>query len=125
MGWNDFSLAAVGCWYENDDGSSRQLELAECRPGDKLELVRQPDNPHDPLAVAIVTESGTCVGFLKRDRAAWIAPKIDRGFPINVIVERVKGLHLEGATLGLVMRLNMEGEEPELPAGLAAAKRAA
>ena len=125
MGWNDFSLAAVGCWFDNDDGSSRQLELAECRPGDRVELVRQPHNPHDPLAVAIVTASGTCVGFLSRDRAAWIAPKIDRGYPVNAIVERVKGLHLAGATLGLVMRINMEGEEPELPSGDQAMRSAA
>lgn len=116
MGWNDFSLAAVGCWYDNDDGSSRQLELAECRPGDRVELVRQPLNPHDHLAVAIVTASGTCVGFLGRDRAAWIAPKIDRGYPVNAIVERVKGAHLPDATLGLVVRVNMDGEEPDLPA---------
>ncbi len=116
MGWNDFSLAAVGCGYDNDDGSSRQLELAECRPGDRIELVRQPDNPHDPLAVAIFTASGTCVGYLGRDRACWIAPKIDRGYPVNAIVERVKGAHLRDAVLGLVVRLNMEGEEPELAA---------
>jgi hypothetical protein len=114
MGWNDFSLAAVGCGYENEDGSSRQLELAECRPGDPLELVRQPENPHDPLAVAIITASGTCVGYLSRDRAAWIAPKIDRGYPVNAIVERVKGAHLSNATLGLVIRMNIEGELPEL-----------
>ena len=124
MGWNDFSLAAVGCWYDNDDGSSRQLELAECLPGDRIELVRQPDNPHDHLAVAIFTASGTCVGYLSRDRAAWMASKIDRGMPINAIVERVKGIHLEGATLGLVLRVNMDGEEPELP-GAAVTARAA
>jgi hypothetical protein len=115
MGWNDFSLSAVGCWFDNEDGSSRQLELAECRPGDPLTLVREPKNPHDPLAVAILSISGTRVGYLKRDRAAWIAPKIDRGYVVRAIVERVKGRHLEGATLGLVLRLNMEGEEPELP----------
>lgn len=115
MGWNDFSLSAVGCWFDNEDGSSRQLELAECRPGDPLTLVREPKNPHDPLAVAILSVSGTRVGYLKRDRAAWIAPKIDRGYAVRAIVERVKGRHLEGATLGLVLRLNMEGEEPELP----------
>jgi len=34
---------------------------------------------------------------------------------VHAIVERVKGIHLEGATLGLVIRINMEGEEPELP----------
>lgn len=125
MGWNDFSLAAAGCWYANDDGSSRQIELAECRPGDKLDLVRQPNNPHDPLAVAIVTESGTCVGFLKRERAAWIAPKIDRGYLVLAIVERVKGTHLDGGTLGLVLRINMDGEEPELPDSGAAQQLAA
>ncbi|MGI4732269.1 MAG: HIRAN domain-containing protein [Janthinobacterium lividum] len=40
------------------------MELMECRPGDPIRLVRQPDNPHDRLAVAIVTGSGTCVGYL-------------------------------------------------------------
>ena len=115
MGWNDFSLAAVGCWYDNEDGSSRQLELAECRPGDLLELVRQPDNPHDPLAVAIFTASDTCVGYLGRDRAAWIAPKIDRGYLVSAIVERVKGINLPDATLGLVLRVNLDGEQPEVP----------
>lgn len=115
MGWNDFSLAAVGCWYENEDGSSRQLELAECRPGDPLDLVREPSNPHDPLAVAIFTASGTRVGYLSRDRASWIAPKIDRGFLHHAIVERVKGINLPDATLGLVVRINLDGEVPELP----------
>jgi hypothetical protein len=115
MGWNDFSLAAVGCWYENDDGSSRQDELRQCVPGEWLEFIREPDNPHDHLAVAIVTGRGVKVGYLGRDRAGWIAPKIDRGYLVHAIVERVKGIHLNGATLGLVMRINMEGEEPELP----------
>lgn len=117
MGWNDFSLAAVGCSYDNEDGSSRQLELAECRPGDPLELRREPLNPHDPQAVAIVTGSGTCVGYLARDRACWMASKIDRGYPVNAMVERVKGIHLPDATLGLVLRINMEGDQPELAAG--------
>jgi hypothetical protein len=125
MGWNDFSLAAVGCWYDNDDGSSRQIELRELQPGDVIELVRQPDNPHDRLAVAIVTVSGTCVGYLSRERASWMASKIDRGLPVNAIVERVKGINLPDATLGLVMRINMEGELPTLPAVAGEARRAA
>ena len=116
MGWADFSLSVVGCWYDNDDGSSRQLEIRECEPGDPVELVRQPENPHDHLAVAVVTASGTCVGFLKRDRAAWIAPKIDRGYSVSAIIERVKGIDLPDATLGLVIRINMDGEVPDLAA---------
>ncbi len=71
---------------------------------------------HDHLAVAIITASDTCVRHLERDKAIWIAPRIDRGYPVNAIVERVKGAHLRNAVLGLVVRLNMEGEEPELAA---------
>lgn len=37
------------------------------------------------------------------------------GQMLGAIVERVKGAALPGSPLGLVMRLNMDGEEPELP----------
>lgn len=116
VGWNDFSLPACGEYYDNEDGSSRQAELARCEPGDWLQLVREPENPHDPLAVGIFTTRGVRVGYLSRERAGWIGSKIDRGYDVRAIVERVKGAHLAGSALGLVMRLNMEGEEPELPA---------
>ncbi|MGK6354709.1 HIRAN domain-containing protein [Sphingomonas sp. DT-207] len=92
MGWNDFSLPACGEWYVNEDGTSRQAELALCEPGDWLQLVREPENPHDPMAVAIVTTRGVCIGYLRRDRAVWIGSKIDRGYDVRAIVERVKAL---------------------------------
>ncbi|AHE55563.1 hypothetical protein NX02_19515 [Sphingomonas sanxanigenens DSM 19645 = NX02] len=119
MGWNDFSLPACGEFYDNEDGSSRQEELRSLEPGDVLALVREPENAHDRMAVAIFTARGIRVGYLRRDRAVWIGSKIDRGFPVNAIVQRVKGIDLAGATLGLVMRVNMEGDLPELPEGRA------
>lgn len=117
MRWNDFSLPGCGEWYDNEDGSSRQEELRRCRPGESVDLVREPDNPHDPLAVAIVSARGIRVGYLRRQYAQWIAAKIDdgRAFPV-AIVERVKGINLPGSTLGIVVRLNLDGEVPELPA---------
>lgn len=115
MGWNDFSLPACGEWYENEDGTSRQAELARCQPGDVVDLVREPENPHDRMAVAIFTRRGIRVGYLRRDRAVWIGSKLDRGYDVRAIVERVKGTHLPDATLGLVVRVNMEGDDPELP----------
>ena len=120
MGWNDFSLPACGESYENEDGTSRQAELALCEPGEIVDFVREPENPHDPLAVAIMSVRGVRVGYLRRDRAQWIGSKIDRGYDVRAIVERVKGVHLEGAKLGLVMRISIaapreEGDPPELP----------
>lgn len=120
MGWNDFSLPAIGERHTNDDGTSRQAELARCQPGEVVRLVREPENPHDRMAVAVISCRGVKVGYLKRDRAVWIGSKLDRGYDIRAIVERVKGAHLPGATLGLVMRISMDPEQaddPELPTG--------
>lgn len=116
MGWNDFSLPATGEVHSNHDGTCRQCELAACQPGDPLRLVREPKNLHDPNAIAIVTERGIRVGYLGRRYAMVWAGKLDRGAEPNVIVERVKGADIPGAMLGLVMRVNTEGEAPELPA---------
>lgn len=115
MGWNDFSLPACGELYDNDDGSSRQDELALCKPGEPVHLDREPHNPHDAMAVALYSARGVKVGYLNRQRAMWIGSKMDRGYRVLAIVERVKGIDLEGSPLGLVIRMNMEGEEPELP----------
>lgn len=115
MGWNDFSLPACGELFDNEDGTSRQLELAVCSPGEMVDLVREPENPHDPMAVAVVSARGVRLGYLRRDRAIWIGSKLDRGYDVRAIVERVKGLHLPGSPLGLVIRVNMEGDEPEVP----------
>lgn len=118
VGWNDFSLPACGEWYENEDGSSRQAELALCSPGEMVHLVREPENEHDQMAVAIVSARGVRVGYLSRERARWIGSKIDRGYDVRGIVERIKGAHLPGSALGLIVRLSMDpdvAEEPELP----------
>ncbi len=115
MGWNDFSLPAVGERFDNDDGTSRQEELARCQPGEGVQLVREPDNPHDRMAVAVLSCRGVKVGYLARERAGWIGSKMDRGYDVRAIVERVKGSHLPGAALGLVMRVSMDPDEADDP----------
>jgi hypothetical protein len=80
-----------------------------------MRLVREPDNPYDHMAVALVSARGIRVGYLRRDRAVWIGSKIDRGYDVRAIVERVKGGHLPDSPLGIVVRVNMEGDDPELP----------
>jgi len=115
VGWNDFSLPICGERYDNADGSSRQEELRLCSPGELITLMREPDNPHDHMAVAVYSCRGVQVGYLNRERASWIGSKMDRGYLVAAIVHRVKGIHLPGATLGLVLRMSTDGDEPELP----------
>jgi len=56
---------------------------AVLEPGTPVLLVREPDNPADPLAVAVwLTESGRPrwrLGYLDRTVASRIAPRIDAG----------------------------------------------
>lgn len=127
MGWNDFSLPACGEWYDNDDGTSRQEELSRCETGDPLALIREPDNPHDPMAVAVFTARGIRVGYLSRERAGWIGSKMDRGYKVAAIVERIKSKHLPGSALGLIMRVSMAPPSDDLdePRLLAAISRLA
>jgi len=115
MGWNDFSLPAVGERFDNEDGTSRQEELRRCLVGEMVHLVREPDNPHDHMAVAIFSERWVQVGYLGRERAQWIGSKMDRGYDVRAIVERVKGARLDGALLGLVIRISMDPEQADEP----------
>lgn len=53
------------------------------REGDPAELVREPANPRDPLAVAVWLTAGTPwrIGYLDRAVAARLAPRLDAGQP--------------------------------------------
>jgi hypothetical protein len=54
----------------------------ELRPGDRLELRREPSNPHDPYAVQIWRE-GRLLGYLPRADNRDVARQLDRGQPLE------------------------------------------
>ncbi len=58
------------------------------KPGQPLRLVREPDNPYDPLAVRIEWR-GRKLGYLPRTGNAPIARLLDQGQPLEV---RIKAL---------------------------------
>lgn len=109
----DYSLNIVGESFRNPDGSSRQAELKRCKPGERIELRREPDNPHDADAVAVYSARGVQVGYIASAHAEWIGGQIDRGKPTQAIVECVKGGG-KGEKLGLVIRVNYHGAAPQL-----------
>lgn len=78
----------------------RQDTVARLVPGAPLRLVRQPDNPHDANACALVDTHGEQVGFLNRRLAAELAPVIDAGVAYDVEVTEVTGGE-EGRSLGV------------------------
>lgn len=59
------------------------LASDDAAPGRALTLRPEPDNPHDPHAVAVVLASGEPAGYVPRD----IAPRIDAGWSAVVLRE--------------------------------------
>jgi len=60
----------------------------EVRAGDRLELVREPDNPYDPNAVRIDWQ-GRKLGYLPRPDNAAVARQLDRGTALQAHVARL------------------------------------
>lgn len=52
-------------------------------PGERLNLVRRPDNPHDTNAVEVWLRNEHMLGHVARGLAARIAPALDRGVPLR------------------------------------------
>ena len=105
---HEFSMIVMGAAYPNTDGSNRQFEILTLRPGDPLTLRREPRNPADPSAVAVLTERGGQIGYLPADRCGWIGGKIAQGADVRAIFQDI-------VPAGPVIRVNMAGIEPTLP----------
>jgi single-stranded-DNA-specific exonuclease len=70
---NDFFTKVVGVSFEG-----RQDSVGGLGAGDELQLVREPENPFDPCAIA-VRYGSLQIGFLRREIAKRLAPNIDAG----------------------------------------------
>lgn len=56
-----------------------QYYEADLRPGDKVQLEREPDNQHDNNAIRIENKSFKQTGYVPRRISSWLAPLIDPG----------------------------------------------
>ena len=66
-------------------GPAARTAVALMRPGDEVELVRERDNPHDPLAVACHYR-GVPVGYIPRQANQPIATALDEGRDVTCVV---------------------------------------
>ena len=80
-----FNTKVVGVSFEG-----RQDVVAALRPGEAVELRRQPDNAYDPNAIG-VWFGALQLGFLKREIAARVAPNFDAGERYAAEVTAVTG----------------------------------
>lgn len=98
-----FNTKIVGVTFEG-----RQDTIAGLRPGQPLELVRQPDNAFDPNAVAVFF-GRLQLGFVRKAIAARIAPNIDAGERYRAEIKHITG----GGTRSVGVNIWVTRERPE------------
>jgi single-stranded-DNA-specific exonuclease len=69
----------------------RQAGIATLRPGDRLRLVREPANAHDPHAIQVRTQDGRMVGYLRAQLSARLSPSLDAGARYRATVTGITG----------------------------------
>ena len=106
---DDPALAARGLWVTGVAGAARHhaeaLASADVGPGRPLALRRDPENPHDPNAIAVHVARGEQVGWVPRELAEELAPELDRGGPLAAIVLREQRHSPRDPRHGLTMLL--------------------
>ena len=81
------------------------LAQEDVAPGKPLELRRDPDNEHDPNAIAVHADNGEQVGWVPREVAAELAPQLDAGGAWSAIALRERRDSPRDPRNGLTMLL--------------------
>jgi hypothetical protein len=102
-------LAALGLRVVGVAGAGRHhadaVAAEDVGPGRPLELRRDPENPHDPAAIAVHAAGGAQVGWVPREVAAELAPELDGGATWSAVVLREHRPSPRDPRTGLTMLL--------------------
>lgn len=79
--------------------SNYQDAIKRCKVGEEVEVVREPTNPHDNLALAVLSERGEVIGYIPRK--SWLR----------------KAIHKEGRNC-VAHIISIAPPEPGLPLGV-------
>ena len=96
-------------YYEfgHDDGLGG---VVRPEAGDRLTLIRQPENRFDRNAVEVWWRNGVHLGHVPRYVAAWLAPELDAGKAVRAYVVRAGTDAMDAIILGAAVEAH--GERP-------------
>lgn len=98
--------------FQYHDGA---LALKKLKLGKKLELIAEPDNPHDPDAVAIYRK-GVHLGYVPGDSNATIAQLLRFGHA-NVLECRIMQVDKKGRSMETSARGNLRHRQSQAEKG--------
>jgi len=86
-----FTTKVVESNYKNPDGINRQQIIKMCVAGEKIILIREPNNPHDVCAIGVIRESGELIGYLAKHVSNYpeLAYHMDMGGEVSAKVEKI------------------------------------
>ena len=86
-----FTTKVVESNCKNPDGINRQQIIKMCVAGEKIKLIREPNNPHDVCAIGVFRESGEQIGYLASQVSAYpeLAYHMDIGGQVSARVEEI------------------------------------
>ncbi|MDY0088182.1 MAG: single-stranded-DNA-specific exonuclease RecJ, partial [Coriobacteriia bacterium] len=113
-----FHTKLVGVTFEG-----RQEVVEQLMAGMALRAVREPDNPHDPNAIALHDPFGTHVGFFNRRLAGVLAPVLDAGVEYDIEVVDVTGGAGSGAFGVNILVMRRPGANGTIAQEMAARRR--
>ncbi|WP_274363743.1 HIRAN domain-containing protein [Paenibacillus thermotolerans] len=104
--YRQFQLNVAGITHKNEDGSKRADVAFSCHYGQKLLLVRDPENPYDSNAVQVLTEYGQQLGFID----SWNAKEMQASLKgTSRVYERIEAIFIEAGMF------RPEGEKRDVP----------
>ena len=114
-------LAAAGLRVAGVAGAARHhgdaLATEGAAPGAPLCLRRDPANEHDPHAIAVDTAAGMQLGWVPRELAAELAPRLDAGEPWAAVVLREQRGSPRDPRTGVTMLLAAAASVTLVPRG--------
>lgn len=104
-GTYNYLVTLSGESFDNEDGSSRQAEIARCYRGDSVQLVPEPSNPHDSGAVAALSSRGIKIGYVSRAYTERVRALLDGGTVEGVWIKLIAGGTNEKPWRGVVVNV--------------------
>jgi HIRAN domain len=107
-------LAAAGLRVTGVAGAAQHhgeaLQSGAAAPGQAVRLRRDPENPHDPHAIAVDGGDGVQLGWVPRELAAALAGELDAGRPWSAVVLREQRASPRDPRTGITILLAPAGE---------------
>lgn len=87
-----FHTKVVGVKFEDRQRLIRRLDrMEELEPDTELVLKREPENPYDSFAVAVLTSDDQQLGYLSKDCARQVSINMANGMTYKAYVSAVTG----------------------------------